>query len=191
MFGGCRCRRAVSERSDVNVKFHSENEKEKEGVCTPTKETERENEKNYDDRNNKLGKLHFRLKYNFEKNALVVTIVKCTDLPAKDPNMGSSDPYVKLQLLPEKQHKVKTRVLRKTLNPIYDEDFTFYGINYNQLHGIALHFVALSFDRYSRDDVIGEVVCPLSTVDFGNSEKQIYLSKEITPRNLKVSPIAC
>jgi hypothetical protein len=44
-----------------------------------------------------------------------------------------SDPYVKLQLLPEKQHKVKTRVLRRTLNPIYDEDFTFYGIHFNQL----------------------------------------------------------
>lgn len=42
--------------------------------------------------------------------------------------MGSSDPYVKLQLLPDKQHKVKTRVLRNTRNPVYDEDFTFYGI---------------------------------------------------------------
>lgn len=69
-------------------------------------------------------------------------MVKCRDLPAKDPNFGSSDPYVKLQLLPDKQHKVKTRVLRKTRNPVYDEDFTFYGINFNQLqartHAIAL-----------------------------------------------------
>ena len=60
-------------------------------------------------------------------------MVKCRDLPAKDPNLGSSDPYVKLQLLPDKQHKVKTRVLRKTRNPVYDEDFTFYGITFNQL----------------------------------------------------------
>lgn len=59
--------------------------------------------------------------------------MKCTDLPAKDPGLTSSDPYVKLQLLPDKQHKVKTRVLRKTLSPTYDEDFTFYGINYSQL----------------------------------------------------------
>ena len=48
-------------------------------------------------------------------------------------NILYSDPYVKLQLLPEKQHKVKTRVLRRTLNPVYDEDFTFYGVNFNQL----------------------------------------------------------
>ena len=29
--------------------------------------------------------------------------------------------------------QVKTRVLRRTLNPVYDEDFTFYGIHFNQL----------------------------------------------------------
>ena len=48
-------------------------------------------------------------------------------------NALCSDPYVKLQLLPEKQHKVKTRVMRKTLNPVYDEDFTFYGIMFTEL----------------------------------------------------------
>lgn len=69
-------------------------------------------------------------------------MVKCRDLPAKDPNLGSSDPYVKLQLLPDKQHKVKTRVLRKTHNPVYDEDFTFYGINFNQLQ-VYMHAVTL------------------------------------------------
>ena len=51
----------------------------------------------------------------------------------QDPQTGASDPYVKLCLLPEKKHKVKTRVLRKTLNPIYEETFTFYGLAYNQL----------------------------------------------------------
>ncbi|XP_035231357.1 synaptotagmin-4-like, partial [Stegodyphus dumicola] len=133
----------------------------------------------------KLGQLHFRLKYNAEKLSLQVTIVRCSDLPAKDSNNGSSDPYVKLQLLPEKQHKVKTRVLRKTLDPVYDEDFTFYGINPNQLQATTLHFVVLSFDRYSRDDVIGEVICPLSGVDFEGLAKQLEMAREITPRNLK------
>ncbi|PRD33074.1 UNVERIFIED_CONTAM: Syt4 [Trichonephila clavipes] len=131
-----------------------------------------------------LGSL--RLKYNAEKLSLQVSIVRCTDLPPKDSNNGSSDPYVKLQLLPEKQHKVKTRVLRKTVDPVYDEDFTFYGINPNQLHATTLHFVVLSFDRYSRDDVIGEVICPLSGVDFKELEKQLEMTKEITPRNLKI-----
>lgn len=47
--------------------------------------------------------------------------------------------------------------------------------------------MVLSFDRYSRDDVIGEVVCPLNGVDLQQIEnQQIALSKEIQPRSLKV-----
>jgi len=92
---------------------------------------------------------------------------------------------IKLQLLPEKRHKCKTRVLRKTLNPQYDETFTFYGINPNQLPDITLHFVVLSFDRFSRDDIIGEVVHPLK--DFDVSKNEMNLCKEISPRHLTVS----
>lgn len=129
----------------------------------------------------------FVFRYKHDKNALIVSVVRCRDLPAKDPNLGSSDPYVKLQLLPDKQHKVKTRVLRKTRNPVYDEDFTFYGINFNQLPSITLHFVVLSFDRYSRDDIIGEVFCALNTVDLSQAEnQQMALCREIQPRSLKV-----
>ena len=80
-----------------------------------------------------LGMLHCTMRYSYDKNALIVTVNKCVNLPPKDSAAKSSDPYVKLQLLPEKQHKVKTRVMRRTLNPVYDEDFTFYGIHYNQL----------------------------------------------------------
>lgn len=99
----------------------------------------------------------------------------------------ATDPYVKLQLLPDKQHKVKTRVVRNTRNPVYDEDFTFYGLSLAELSLMSLHFVVLSFDRYSRDDVIGEVVCPLSSIDLSQIEnQQVALSKEIQPRSLKI-----
>lgn len=53
---------------------------------------------------------------------------------------------------------------------------------------MSLHFVVLSFDRYSRDDVIGEVHCPFSSLDLNQIEsQQVALSKEIQPRSLKVS----
>uniref|UniRef100_A0A1B6LZE9 C2 domain-containing protein n=1 Tax=Graphocephala atropunctata TaxID=36148 RepID=A0A1B6LZE9_9HEMI len=163
----------------------------KDGLCTsPSKEELESNEKNASSVGggaNKLGQLVFKLRYKQEKNILIVSVVKCRELPAKDPNAGSSDPYVKLQLLPDKQHKVKTRVLRKTRNPVYDEDFTFYGINPSQLQSITLHFVVLSFDRYSRDDIIGEVLCPLGTVDMSQADnQQLTLSQDIQPRSLKI-----
>lgn len=81
----------------------------------------------------KLGTLVFKLRYLVDRNALVVSIVRCRGLPSKiqangtlltstdSSNVGqlqsngktqtasAMDPYIKLQLLPEKQHKVKTR----------------------------------------------------------------------------------
>lgn len=53
---------------------------------------------------------------------------------------------------------------------------------------MSLHFVVLSFDRYSRDDVIGEVVCAMNTIDLQQIEnQQVALSREIQPRrSLKV-----
>ena len=38
---------------------------------------------------------------------------------------GTSDPYVKVYLLPDKKKKYETKVHRKTLNPVFNESFTF------------------------------------------------------------------
>lgn len=38
---------------------------------------------------------------------------------------GTSDPYVKVYLLPDKKKKFETKVHRKTLNPVFSETFTF------------------------------------------------------------------
>ncbi|XP_065212971.1 synaptotagmin-4-like [Planococcus citri] len=134
-----------------------------------------------------LGQLFFNIRYKKEKNTLIVSILKCQNLPSKDSTSANSDPYVKLQLLPEKQHKVKTRVLRKTRNPVYEEDFSFYGIKINQLQSITLHFIVLTFDRYSRDEIIGEVFFPLSSVDIINQDNtNVTFQKDIQPRSLKV-----
>ncbi|KAL8615933.1 hypothetical protein ACOMHN_034609 [Nucella lapillus] len=131
----------------------------------------------------KLGTLSFSVEHDEAKSALMVSIVRADDLPPRDPSLGGCDPYVKLQLLPEKKHKCKTRVVRKTLNPTYDETFTFYGINANQMSGITLHFVVLSFDRFSRDEIIGEVIYPLSDTDV--EKKEMTVTRDITPRHLK------
>ena len=55
---------------------------------------------------------------------------------------------------------------------------------------MTLHFVVLSFDRYSRDDVIGEVMLDLEALDLSNSDNNpLPISREITPRSYKVTPI--
>ena len=38
---------------------------------------------------------------------------------------GTSDPYVKLYLLPDKKKKYETKIHRKTLSPIFNEEFNY------------------------------------------------------------------
>ncbi|XP_050442519.1 synaptotagmin-4 [Adelges cooleyi] len=140
----------------------------------------------------KMGVLFFKLRYKKDKKVLLVNINKCMDLQPKDKNTGTSDPYVKLQLLPDKEHKVKTRVLRKTRNPVYDEDFTFFGIQTNKLQSLTLHFAVLSFDRYSRDSLIGEVFFTLNEKGVLDSieKEQVSFQKDIVLRSIKQTQIA-
>ncbi|XP_065519010.1 synaptotagmin-4 [Lathamus discolor] len=138
-----------------------------------------------EDKQDKLGTLFFSLEYNFEKKAFVVNIKEARGLPAMDEQSMTSDPYIKMTILPEKKHKVKTRVLRKTLDPAFDETFTFYGIPYSQIQDLTLHFMILSFDRFSRDDVIGEVLIPLAGIEL--SEGRLLMDREIIKRNVRKS----
>ncbi|XP_038821044.1 synaptotagmin-6 [Salvelinus namaycush] len=102
------------------------------------------------------GKINFSLKYDYESEALLVNILKAFDLPAKD-LCGSSDPYVKIYLLPDRKRKFQTRVHRKTLNPMFDESFQF-TVPYEELGSRKLHLSVFDFDRFSRHDMIGEVI---------------------------------
>ncbi|KAK2829752.1 hypothetical protein Q7C36_017742 [Tachysurus vachellii] len=104
---------------------------------------------------------------------LVVKILKALDLPAKDAN-GFSDPYVKIYLLPDRKKKFQTKVHRKTLNPVFNETFQF-GVPLAELHSRKLHFSIYDFDRFSRHDLIGQVVVE-NLLDFseGSGEKPIW-----------------
>ena len=59
---------------------------------------------------------------------LTLKIIQANQLAAKDFN-GTSDPYVKILLLPDKRNKLTTKVKRKNLNPRWNETFLFEGIN--------------------------------------------------------------
>lgn len=106
-------------------KYTEENELTPKQLYTESKTPEIESPtvENEDNENGKLGTLVFKLRFLSERSALVVSVVRCRGLPGRNSSLTSSDipsgtngkiqnatdPYVKLQLLPEKQHKVKTR----------------------------------------------------------------------------------
>ncbi|VDO54818.1 unnamed protein product [Onchocerca flexuosa] len=119
------------------------------------------------------GFINFTLHYNIENSTLQVNIISCRDLPelmVASNGQCFLEPYVKLQLLPEKQHRVKTRLVRASRNPQYDEVFSMYGMDRLQLATTSLHIAVIAFDRYSRDTLLGEAVYPLKDADLLNNE---------------------
>ncbi|KAM6321462.1 synaptotagmin-1 isoform 2-T2 [Aegotheles albertisi] len=114
----------------------------------------------------KLGKIQYSLDYDFQNNQLLVGIIQAAELPALDMG-GTSDPYVKVFLLPDKKKKYETKVHRKTLNPVFNEQFTF-KVPYSELGGKTLVMAVYDFDRFSKHDIIGEYKVAMNTVDFGH-----------------------
>uniref|UniRef100_A0A8D0CH32 Synaptotagmin-7 n=1 Tax=Scleropages formosus TaxID=113540 RepID=A0A8D0CH32_SCLFO len=117
----------------------------------------------------KLGRIQFSVGYSFQDSTLTVKILKGQDLPAKDFS-GTSDPFVKIYLLPDKKHKLETKVKRKNLNPHWNETFLFEGFPYEKVVQRTLYLQVLDYDRFSRNDPIGEVSIPLNKVDLAHMQ---------------------
>ncbi|XP_032370738.1 synaptotagmin-7b isoform X3 [Etheostoma spectabile] len=125
----------------------------------------------------KLGRIQFSVGYSFQDSTLTVKVLKGQDLPAKDFS-GTSDPFVKLYLLPDKKHKLETKVKRKNLNPHWNETFLFEGFPYEKVVQRTLYLQVLDYDRFSRNDPIGEVSIPLNKLDLANMQT---FWKELNP----------
>ncbi|BFZ18785.1 hypothetical protein BsWGS_21822 [Bradybaena similaris] len=103
------------------------------------------------------GKLLLSLRYSTSKQTLCVRIIRCAELAAMDSN-GYSDPYVKVYLKPDKdkKSKYKTAVKKRTLNPEFNEEFT-YEIRHNELAKKTLEITVWDKDIGKTNDFIGGV----------------------------------
>ncbi|KAM4588835.1 synaptotagmin-2-like isoform 3-T4 [Odontesthes bonariensis] len=135
---------------------------DEEGETGLTEEEKEEEEKEEE----KLGKLQYSIDYDFENTKLTVGILQAADLISMDSG-GTSDPYVKVFLLPDKKKKYDTKVHKKTLNPVFNETFVFKQLPYEELGGKTLVMSVYDYDRFSKHDVIGEVKIPMNTIDLG------------------------
>ena len=65
-----------------------------------------------------------QLSYNDARSQLQITIIECKDLKKMD-TFGKSDPFVKIYLMPGTHQEMKTKTIKKTLDPQFKEQFTF------------------------------------------------------------------
>ncbi|XP_035380334.1 synaptotagmin Va [Electrophorus electricus] len=110
-----------------------------------------------------FGKLEYTLDYNFTENQFIVGILQAQDLAAMDIG-GTSDPYVKVYMLPDKKKKFETKIQRKNLCPVFNETFSF-KVPFNDLAGQILVLQVFDFDRFGKHDVIGEIKIPMNSID--------------------------
>ncbi|XP_063730435.1 synaptotagmin VIII isoform X2 [Eleginops maclovinus] len=112
------------------------------------------------------GKLLYSLDYNAAQSELTVGIKQADSLKAMDLG-GSSDPYVKVYLCPAKSRTVETKVFKNTLNPVFNEHFSFQLSKASLLKSTAVMQV-FDFNRFSKHNLIGELRLPLSSVDWNH-----------------------
>ncbi|NXY47938.1 SYT1 protein, partial [Ceuthmochares aereus] len=108
------------------------------------------------------GKLQYSLEYNFRMQELKVGVKQAAELKAMDSG-GTSDPYVIVYLTSDMKKKYETKVYRKTLNPIFNESFTFQ-VAQAEVPESTLVMQIYDFNRFAKHDIIGEVRLPLASV---------------------------
>nr|XP_041572463.1 synaptotagmin-8 [Taeniopygia guttata] len=109
------------------------------------------------------GKLQYSLEYNFRMQELKVGVKQAVKLRAMDSG-STSDPYVIVYLTSDIKKRYETKVYRKTLNPIFNETFTFQ-VPQAEVSKCTLVMQIYDFNRFSRHDIIGEVRLPLASVN--------------------------
>nr|XP_033692897.1 rabphilin-3A isoform X3 [Tursiops truncatus] len=124
----------------------------------PAEEEEEEEANSYDsDEATTLGALEFSLLYDQDNSSLHCTIIKAKGLKPMDSN-GLADPYVKLHLLPgaSKSNKLRTKTLRNTRNPIWNETLVYHGITDEDMQRKTLRISVCDEDKFGHNEFIGE-----------------------------------
>ncbi|XP_051924703.1 rabphilin-3A-like isoform X1 [Hippocampus zosterae] len=124
----------------------------------PPPAAEEEEVNDYDsDEATTLGSLEFSLMYDQESNSLHCSILKAKGLKPMDSN-GLADPYVKLHLLPgaSKSTKLRTKTLRNTRNPAWNETLTYHGLTDDDMQRKTLRLSVCDEDKFGHNEFIGE-----------------------------------
>ncbi|KAH0796506.1 C2 domain containing protein [Histomonas meleagridis] len=94
---------------------------------------------------------------------LNIRLIEGTDIPAMDLN-GKSDPYVKFAMLGRKDKPVKSKIIKKTLTPVWNQDFHF---EVKSIGTDTMKIGLFDYDEVGGDDKIGKYMLDISQLQPG------------------------
>merc|ERR1712013_701153 len=103
----------------------------------------------------KYGRIKYKIQFEERSGTLEVCVKGCEDLKAMNMD-GTSDPYVVVTMIPGIAHSLlKTKVLKKNLNPEFNETF----LTSVSSHVLKMMFVYLSFQISDQCKTLYKQVC--------------------------------
>ncbi|CDQ89986.1 unnamed protein product [Oncorhynchus mykiss] len=144
---------------------------------------EEEDANSYDsDEATTLGGLEFSLLYEQENNSLHCSILKAKGLKPMDSN-GLADPYVKLHLLPgaSKSNKLRTKTLRNTRNPAWNETLVYHGLTDEDMQRKTLRISVCDEDKFGHNEFIGETRIALKKLKINQKKNFNVCLERVVP----------
>lgn len=112
---------------------------------------------------NQVSLLQFSVLYDVQHQSLNVHLSGASNLPSN--RKASSNPFVRVHLEPKVPDFLESKALSNTLDPGWNEKFTFSGVTHDEVQQQTLVFKVYSYNKYSRSDLIGGVVLSLADAD--------------------------
>ena len=155
----------------------------------------------------------FSLRWNETTDSLFVRVISARNLrlPHRQRSSNLFDSYVRIELISTSKtgkhwiflslHRVcpflepmpsmRTHIVKKNIHPVYDELFEFPNTHPIDFDPRSLLFTILTYDTFTRDEVLGQVLLPLSqqTNQIGStpfSSSEITITREVTSRYVQV-----
>ncbi|XP_030844663.1 phosphatidylinositol 4-phosphate 3-kinase C2 domain-containing subunit beta [Strongylocentrotus purpuratus] len=120
-----------------------------------------------------------KLTIQHRQGALFIMVIHAKDLGSTDG--GDPDPYVKTYLTPDPQKstKRKTRVVRKTRNPTYNE-MLVYKYSDKEIERRTLHLTVWNSDLLKENAFLGATNIPLNKMDLTKETTKWYHLGDLT-----------